>query len=1421
MRMEQPSENTPFSAAQNAQDHGMSSSHHHDQQQQQSSAGAAAAAEQMDAQSAHSSSSQALPSNDAPDLGNMQTLPSSVENGTDSLAQQDHMPQNGSLSQETTKKFESAQFETKPANSGTDAANDQQPVSSELATPADHDPAQTDTQQQQQAPASVNSKPLNVQDALSYLDQVKLQFQDQPDVYNRFLDIMKDFKSQAIDTPGVIQRVSQLFRFHPGLIIGFNTFLPPGYKIEILSQAQNAQQQQQLLMIYQQQYPNMPIHPQQFQQARSYRITTPESTFHYMPAFGSEMNMIMNHQQGHTWPHLASQHPQMGMHPPSQPQQRPPQYAPASQHAPSMYPQYQQQPQHQQPQTQRMPVAHQQQQHQASVQPAAPVEPPVSNGPKQPIEFNQAISYVNKIKTRFANQPEVYRTFLEILRAYQQEGRDISEVYGAVRDLFKNDLDLLDEFQNFLPDVNNQVQPAGITAQDIQQRQMYEQQQQQQRAMKRQYQSSQVDSQAIPMKQRGGQLQHQTAYQRFESRSGMMRHPTQFAAPSAPSSIAQYSPAQEFEFFERVKKSLANRQTYSEFLKLLNLFNQDIIDVGMLVRRAEPFLGGRSSELFEWFKGYVRYDDEEGMQGQDFDITRVSTPPRELEDAKRSGSSYRLLPPDYTQPMCSGREALQYEVLNDQWICHPTWASEDGGFVAHQKNQFEEAMYRCEEERYEFDLWIDRLRIVISRLEAILVRRIQSLASEEDRKAFKLPGFHHPDDPNPSNLSFGRSSEHELYRTGLGDGMSAVMYRRVIEKIYAGERSSEVLDALHEHPAVSIPIVLKRLKQKHEEWCKQQRDWNKIWREIDGKNFYKSLDHQGIGFKSLDRKLLSGKTLVGEIENVYRERYLQRQRQISTKQPRQQPKYHLSYSLVSPTRDGDNSIIGDIIRLIMAYLEKASQVSQEDMARVKVFLEKFCSQFLQQDRAGKPATLYANNTYYLFLRLLQIAHSRLSKIQLVWLEIDKTGSGYSKLSNQQTARSLGLLSAQPVDAAGISTDTTNDSNIQNGQAAILESANANRDSGNSLDQNQSALASQQQLPNNPSTDPEALLVLDSFGGGSASSNSARLNIYKQMLNLVEKMFESPASGSSGGLEQSVYEEQARFWFGRAAFVTYTFDKLFHAICKQLMQIITDEQSVALFGLFAENNEREQQRSSATTTSIKNSMGAAYRRKADDLVDEEENLYKIEYDPKLGLLMIELLGDDEDDDDGQEKATTIAGKPASSTELSWSEYIDKYVKQDTTADPAIIGSESSDETKRRGVYLHRNKRQPKPNQILHARNQLECKICVNTYKMFFVENSEDSLWFVGGSGRVENTKPARMAAAEKFSQLIDKQVGNNEPEKLKLLNENWQRFMLNGIAGNGKNNEESFHEFSTRHENSQNHYITTTSAYNNNNNNEQT
>ncbi|KAG5624322.1 hypothetical protein H5410_009540 [Solanum commersonii] len=73
---------------------------------------------------------------------------------------------------------------------------------------------------------------LTTEDALSYLKEVKDTFQGR-EKYDIFLDIMKHFKAQRIDTVTVIERVKDLFKGHPRLITGFNTFLPEGYTITL------------------------------------------------------------------------------------------------------------------------------------------------------------------------------------------------------------------------------------------------------------------------------------------------------------------------------------------------------------------------------------------------------------------------------------------------------------------------------------------------------------------------------------------------------------------------------------------------------------------------------------------------------------------------------------------------------------------------------------------------------------------------------------------------------------------------------------------------------------------------------------------------------------------------------------------------------------------------------------------------------------------------------------------------------------------------------------------------------------------------------------------------------------------------------------------------------------------------------------
>jgi paired amphipathic helix protein Sin3a len=59
------------------------------------------------------------------------------------------------------------------------------------------------------------------------------------------------------------------------------------------------------------------------------------------------------------------------------------------------------------------------------------------------------------------------------------------------------------------------------------------------------------------------------------------------------------------------------------------------------------------------------------------------------------------------------------------------------GFVSHKKTQYEEALHKCEEERYEFDLNIEANLSTIALLEPIYNRILKM--STEEKTRFKLP----------------------------------------------------------------------------------------------------------------------------------------------------------------------------------------------------------------------------------------------------------------------------------------------------------------------------------------------------------------------------------------------------------------------------------------------------------------------------------------------------------------------------------------------------------------------------------------------------------------------------------------------------------------------------------------------------------
>ena len=250
------------------------------------------------------------------------------------------------------------------------------------------------------------------------------------------------------------------------------------------------------------------------------------------------------------------------------------------------------------------------------------------------------------------------------------------------------------------------------------------------------------------------------------------------------------TPTDDINFFERIKKYISNKQTFNEFLKLCNLFSQDLIDKNVLMHKASSFIGS-NPELMSYFKNFIRYEGhDEFIENQ----PKVGVERVVLSNCRGFGPSYRLLPKLEKHRPCSGRDEMCRQVLNDEWVSHPTWASEDSGFTAHRKNQYEDILHRIEEERHDYDYNIEACLRTVQLLGPIAQQL--KLMTDEERMDYVLP-------------------------RGIG-GQSETIYARVIKKIYDRTRGQQVIDDMFRKPAAVIPLLLRRLVQIVEEWKASQ-----------------------------------------------------------------------------------------------------------------------------------------------------------------------------------------------------------------------------------------------------------------------------------------------------------------------------------------------------------------------------------------------------------------------------------------------------------------------------------------------------------------------------------------------------------------------------------------------------------------------
>lgn len=156
-------------------------------------------------------------------------------------------------------------------------------------------------------------------------------------------------------------------------------------------------------------------------------------------------------------------------------------------------------------------------------------------------------------------------------------------------------------------------------------------------------------------------------------------------------------------------------------------------------------------------------------------------------------------------------------------------------------------------------------------------------------------------------------------KPGLG-GESTSFYERTIRKIYGKDQGYEAIQSLYDSPAIAAPIISSRLKQKDEEWHRALREWNRVWREVDAKNFYRSLDHQGLTFKTNDKKTTTSKYLVSEIENLRRDQQQKRvfPAHLATNTESLRPRHQFEMHI------GDVDVVFDVLKLIFSYLDRAS-----------------------------------------------------------------------------------------------------------------------------------------------------------------------------------------------------------------------------------------------------------------------------------------------------------------------------------------------------------------------------------------------------------------------------------------------------------------------------------------------------------------
>jgi paired amphipathic helix protein Sin3a len=193
-------------------------------------------------------------------------------------------------------------------------------------------------------------------------------------------------------------------------------------------------------------------------------------------------------------------------------------------------------------------------------------------------------------------------------------------------------------------------------------------------------------------------------------------------------------------------------------------------------------------------------------------------------NSKTRIGSYIKYPDDHLRVI----SANQHADTNSSWFSLPT-GSEDTSFKILRKNEFEDKLFKCEDDIYECDMYIS---IYTASIEAM--EKIKSV-SETNQKDVIDPRLFQPARLSAINL-------------------------------YYNDRADEVIEYLHMKPVKTVETILPKLKQRLETYKKQYQESSKHWNDICTKNFSKSLDHRSFYFKQNEKRHIHSKFFIQDIK---------------------------------------------------------------------------------------------------------------------------------------------------------------------------------------------------------------------------------------------------------------------------------------------------------------------------------------------------------------------------------------------------------------------------------------------------------------------------------------------------------------------------------------------------------------------------